>query len=61
MYPLQEALRELKDDVISAPQRAMQQVVIEAFEGAIEAAVAELQDSEGSALSKEDLSKLESL
>ena len=61
VYPLQEALRELKDDVISAPQRAMQQVVIEAFEGAIEAAVAELQDSEGSALSKEDLSKLESL
>eukprot|EP00966_Prymnesium_polylepis_P003902 89177-Prymnesium_polylepis.1 len=61
VYPLQEALRELKDDVISAPQRAMQQVVVQAFEDAIQAAVAELEDSEGSALSKEDLSKLESL
>ena len=39
VYPLQQALREMKDDAISEPQRAMQQVVVQAFEKPIQDAI----------------------
>ena len=38
VFPVQEALRKMKPDLISEPLKAMEKVIIEEFEGSIQAA-----------------------